>query len=279
MKAFLIFLAGALLGSAALWFFVVGRYDGVDEAKHPAPTTAPASLPVTQPPLKLGPPKARPAIRLDPAAAPAPPTMTPVSQPEVPGATSSADAASPAPVLPAHAAILPPESTPVAPVAAGGSVLLAPPMAVPTAPMRALELAMPVAGVKPTQLLDTFKDARGEGRVHDAIDIMAPTGTPVYAVEDGTIEKLFDSKQGGHTIYQFDVDREIAYYYAHLDRYADGLVQGQAVKRGDLIGYVGYSGNANPAGPHLHFAIFLLGPEKKWWKGTAINPYAYLGGR
>ena len=149
----------------------------------------------------------------------------------------------------------------------------------PLAPLRELNLLMPVLGIRPNQLVDTFNDARSEGRRHDAIDIMAALDTPVLAVEDGTVVKLFESKQGGHTIYQFDQAGEIAYYYAHLDRYAAGLVEGQQVKRGDVIGYVGFSGNASPLAPHLHFAIFLLGPEKHWWQGTAINPYPYLGGR
>ena len=139
-------------------------------------------------------------------------------------------------------------------------------------------LLMPVAEVKANQLSDTFNDARGVGRVHDAIDIMAPKGTAVFAVNDGKVVKLFNSKLGGLTVYQFDPSETHAYYYAHLDSYAVGIKEGAAVKRGDVIGYVGSSGNASPEGPHLHFAIFVLGPEKKWWQGTAINPYPLLGG-
>ena len=108
---------------------------------------------------------------------------------------------------------------------------------------------------------------------------MAPRGTPVLAVADGKIEKLFDSKQGGLTLYQFDRTGTFAYYYAHLDRYAAGMVEGRQLERGEVLGYVGGTGNADPAGPHLHFAIFVLGPEKHWWQGTAINPYPLLGGR
>lgn len=139
-------------------------------------------------------------------------------------------------------------------------------------------LLMPVAEVKATQLSDTFNDARGGGRVHDAIDIMAPKGTAVFAVNDGKVVKLFNSKLGGLTVYQFDPNETHAYYYAHLDSYAVNIKEGSAVKRGDIIGYVGSTGNASPDGPHLHFAIFVLGPEKKWWQGTAINPYPLLGG-
>jgi peptidoglycan LD-endopeptidase LytH len=137
-------------------------------------------------------------------------------------------------------------------------------------------LIIPVQGVSTNQLTNTFKDARGAGRVHDAIDIMAPKGTPVYAVADGKIVKLFNSKQGGLTIYQFDPSEVYAYYYAHLDSYANGIVEGKSVRRGDFIGTVGSSGNASRDAPHLHFAIFVLGPEKKWWQGTAINPFALL---
>lgn len=139
-------------------------------------------------------------------------------------------------------------------------------------------LLIPVSGILPKQLSDTFTQSRGEGRLHDAIDIMAPRGTPVVAVADGRIAKLFNSKPGGLTVYQFDVEEKLAYYYAHLDSYAPTLVEGQLVRRGDVIGYVGSTGNASPEGPHLHFAIFILGPDKKWWQGTAINPYPLLGG-
>lgn len=137
-------------------------------------------------------------------------------------------------------------------------------------------LLIPVSGITANQLSDTFKDARGSGRVHDAIDIMAPKGTQVLAVNDGKVVKLFNSKQGGLTIYQFDPAEVHAYYYAHLDNYASGIVEGKILRRGDLIGYVGSTGNASPEAPHLHFAIFVLTPEKKWWQGNAINPYPLL---
>ena len=141
--------------------------------------------------------------------------------------------------------------------------------------LRARDLTVPVDHVNRDDLHDTFSDGRGS-RVHEALDILAPRGTHVIAVEDGRIEKLFTSKAGGLTIYQFDPTRTFAYYYAHLDRYADRLVEGQIVKRGDVIGYVGSTGNASPDAPHLHFAIFRLGPERQWWKGEPINPYPIL---
>lgn len=138
--------------------------------------------------------------------------------------------------------------------------------------LRARGLVIPVSGVSALSLRDSFDDDRG-GRLHRAIDIMAPRRTPVIATADGRVEKLFISKGGGLTIYQFDAQGDYCYYYAHLDAYADDLAQGAAIRRGDVIGYVGSSGNASPEAPHLHFTIFRLGPQKRWWEGTAINPY------
>lgn len=140
-------------------------------------------------------------------------------------------------------------------------------------------LVVPVQGVAPSSLSPTFDDDRGEGRVHEALDIMAPAGTPVLAVADGHVEKLFDSDRGGLTMYQFEPTGRYAYYYAHLERYAPGLEEGAALRQGEVIGYVGSTGNADPAAPHLHFAIFLLGPEKRWWEGTPIDPWPLLSGR
>ncbi|HET7126599.1 MAG TPA: M23 family metallopeptidase [Lysobacter sp.] len=140
-------------------------------------------------------------------------------------------------------------------------------------------LLLPVANVRAEQLVDTYADARSEGRVHDAIDIMAPRGTPVLAASDGTVAKLFTSKLGGLTIYEFDPTSTWVYYYAHLDRYADGLAEKQSLRRGEVIGYVGSSGNASPDAPHLHFEVSRLGPEKRWWQATPVDPYPLLGGK
>lgn len=140
-------------------------------------------------------------------------------------------------------------------------------------------LSIPVQGVAADQLLDTFDQPRGDERRHEALDIMAPAGTPVLAVADGHVEKLFDSERGGLTIYQFDPHGRHAYYYAHLQDYAPGLAEKQPVRRGQLLGHVGSTGNADPSAPHLHFAVFVLGPEKRWWEGTAINPYPLMRGR
>jgi murein DD-endopeptidase MepM/ murein hydrolase activator NlpD len=147
------------------------------------------------------------------------------------------------------------------------------PMAPATVPAK---LLVPVQGIKPDQLTDTFYQPRGEQRQHEALDIMAPTGTPVLAAADGKVVKLFQSKPGGLTVYQFDPGEQYAYYYAHLDRYADNIKEGMDVKRGELIGYVGATGNADPAAPHLHFAVVALTPEKQWWKGTPLNPFPLM---
>jgi len=140
-------------------------------------------------------------------------------------------------------------------------------------------LAIPVTGVKPDQLTDTFDDARSQGRIHDAIDIMAAEGTPVIASADGTIEKLFNSVRGGTTIYERSPDHKWLYYYAHLSAYAPGLHEGQQVKRGQVIARVGHTGDAGAAGPHLHFAINTMASGEHWWEGTPINPYPLLAGK
>jgi murein DD-endopeptidase MepM/ murein hydrolase activator NlpD len=140
-------------------------------------------------------------------------------------------------------------------------------------------LAIPVVGVRSDQLTDTFDAARAQGRRHDAIDIMSAEGTPVIAAADGTIEKLFNSVRGGTTIYERSPDQKWEYYYAHLSAYAPGLHEGQQVKRGEVIGRVGHTGDASAAGPHLHFAINTMGPNDRWWNGTPINPYPLLAGK
>jgi murein DD-endopeptidase MepM/ murein hydrolase activator NlpD len=137
-------------------------------------------------------------------------------------------------------------------------------------------IIIPVQGVLAGDIRDTFDEARGPERKHEATDILAPRGTPVIAADDGEIKKLFSSNAGGLTLYQFDRSGEYCYYYAHLDRYADEIREGTKVKRGEIIGYVGTTGNAPPDTPHLHFGIFKLGPDKRWWEGTPINPYPIL---
>jgi len=137
-------------------------------------------------------------------------------------------------------------------------------------------LLIPVAGVRPEQLQDTFKDARSEGRVHDAIDIMAPRDTPVLAAADGRVIKLFNSQRGGITLYQLDDDNTTVYHYAHLQRYADGVKEGHYARRGETIGYVGDSGNATPGNTHLHFQVYRVKDPKHFWTGENLNPYPLL---
>jgi murein DD-endopeptidase MepM/ murein hydrolase activator NlpD len=135
-------------------------------------------------------------------------------------------------------------------------------------------LTMPVQGYDASKLVDTFTQSRSGARKHEALDIMAARGTPVVAVDEGNVVKLFNSKQGGLTVYQFDNSRTWCYYYAHLDRYSEGLKEGMLLRRGEVLGYVGSTGDASADAPHLHFAIFRLGPEKRWWEGTPIDPFA-----
>lgn len=140
--------------------------------------------------------------------------------------------------------------------------------------LRGLLLPAPAADAR--RLRDDFADPR-TGHSHDALDILAPRGSPVVAVDDGVVKKLFTSVRGGLTVYQFDPEETYCYYYAHLDRYAPGLREGMILKKGQRIGDVGITGNSPPDTPHLHFAIFKLGPEKQWWKGAALNPYPLWG--
>ena len=151
------------------------------------------------------------------------------------------------------------------------------PAAAPAPPVsdRAASLGMPIAGVDPHTLMSNFTETRG-GQAHEALDIMARRGTPVLAVAEGNVVKLFTSKQGGLTVYQFDNSNTWCYYYAHLDRYAPALKEGMLLRKGDVLGYVGSTGDASPNAPHLHFAIFQLGPDKHWWQGTAIDPLPLL---
>ena len=139
-----------------------------------------------------------------------------------------------------------------------------------------VNLVIPVVGVKPEQLLDTFADARSEGRSHDAIDIAAPAGTPVVAVSEGEVVKLFQSEKGGVTIYQLSPDKKLVFYYAHLQRYADGIHEGKYARQGEVIGYVGDTGNAGVGNYHLHFSIATITDPKRHWDGTNINPYPLL---
>jgi peptidoglycan LD-endopeptidase LytH len=149
----------------------------------------------------------------------------------------------------------------------------------PAAALGLPALIVPVAGVSTDELRDQFEEPRGGGRRHEALDILAKRNTPVLAAADGVVDKLFTSKQGGLTIYERDPSGLYQLYYAHLESYAPGLDEGDAVRQGQVIGYVGTSGNAPKDVPHLHFAIVRMGPERRWWKGDAVNPFPLLAGR
>lgn len=162
-------------------------------------------------------------------------------------------------------------TTPVATTGKEARIVPAPP-----GDLAKRDLDIPVEGVKANALVRSFEDRRSGSRAHEALDILAPRNTPVKAVEDGTIARLFESKAGGITVYQFDPTEQYCYYYAHLERYAEGLREGDRVRKGQVIGYVGTSGNAPKNTPHLHFAIFKLTAAKHWWEGTPIDPYDVL---
>lgn len=204
-------------------------------------------------------------------------TQSPLLRAPIPSAPAPTSTPAPATPLPSPA-VPAPTNAPIGPPVAPPATSPAPPAASALpGDLAARNLLLPVQGVRREQLQDTFGDARGNGaRHHEALDIMAPRGTPVLAAEDGRIAKLFTSKQGGLTIYEYDPTATYAYYYAHLDRYADGLKEGDSVRRGQVLGYVGSTGDASPDAPHLHFSIFRLTPEKQWWKGEPINPFGLL---
>lgn len=177
--------------------------------------------------------------------------------------------APPEPVVPAD--VIAPIVTATAATPPTGAV---PPIGDDDAPR---PLIVPVAGIARTAMHDMFNEVRGNRR-HEAIDILAPRGTPVIAADDGVVKKLFTSVPGGLTVYEFDPNQRFCYYYAHLDGYAAGLHEGQQLHRGEILGYVGTTGNAPKDTPHLHFALIRLDPERRWWKGTYVNPYPLLAG-
>jgi murein DD-endopeptidase MepM/ murein hydrolase activator NlpD len=203
----------------------------------------------------------------------------PAATTQIPTVSNPPAAAAPAPAALALPAAAPQTATGV-PVSAPAPNTDATPAVFAVTPdgsdlsrLRARDLDIPVRGFAAAQLHDNYTQGRAGGVLHEALDIMAPRGTPVLAVEDGRIAKLFLSKPGGITLYQFDPGGEFAYYYAHLDAYAEGIAEGGSLRKGQVIGYVGSSGNASADAPHLHFAIYKLGPEKQWWRGTPLNPW------
>ena len=289
----IVFIAGLACGAGiAAYHFITTRPATIVPPPNVvvgAPPSPPAMMPPVDPrpnlpdqaaSLPATPAPAEPAVAsapVTPAPAPSdlsPPAAQPAALPAPSGPVPTASAQ-----IELHAPGIPPtadDSIAKEPLGSGDKLAAAEPAKSDELPIRARDLIIPVEGVRPEQLSDTYNDRRGGVRPHEAMDIMAPRGTPVRAVADGRIVKLFDSKPGGLTIYQFDPTGSVAYYYAHLDRYAAGIKENMLVKQGEVIGYVGATGNANPNAPHLHFAIFKLGPERNWWQGTPVNPFPYF---
>ena len=190
--------------------------------------------------------------------------------------TPLAPLAEPAKLPAATAVDEPPNAVVEVPAPTSGRTGVIPSSAPEAMDLAARKLTIPVSGFPANKLVRSYHEARSGQREHEAIDILAPRNTPVVAVEDGTIAKLFESKAGGLTVYQFDPGEQYSYYYAHLERYASGLKEGDHIRRGQILGYVGTSGNAPKETPHLHFAVYRLTPDKRWWQGTPIDPYDIL---
>ena len=141
--------------------------------------------------------------------------------------------------------------------------------------LRGRLLMVPVAGIAPERIPDTYQAARSGGRVHRALDILAPRGTPVVSADDGRVYRVRSNALGGLTIYAVDTAERFIYYYAHLDAYRDGLREGMPLRQGDLLGFVGTSGNAPANTPHLHFQVMRMRPDR-YWDGAPLNPLPFL---
>jgi murein DD-endopeptidase MepM/ murein hydrolase activator NlpD len=256
----LLLAASILLGLTALIWYLTSR------SRHATPVT-----PINTPPATSE--LSNPANSANGNAAHASPYATPSMQESAhaPDASPSTDTAPSTPPAATNsspgASSAPPSQASPAPVASGAHA---------PGPTNAGELVIPVAGIRPEQLQDTYTQSRSEGRTHNAIDIMAARNTPVLAATDGEIIKLFNSERGGITLYQLGTDKRTVYYYAHLERYADGITENRFARRGEIIGYVGDSGNAGRDNCHLHFSIWLITDPKRFWDGENINPYPLL---
>lgn len=261
-RAPIIIISGVLFVLSAVILMNLETPPGVPKSSNPVPVAgSPGSDSPAQPAASTG---ASATAELNPAepnpeaTASTPPAITPEAAPAV----------TPTPVAPTP----PPTATP--PPSGFGAVSEA-----DLTSLKMKNLLIPVAGMKASQLRDNFDDGRSEGRQHQALDIMAAQGTPVLAVADGPVAKLFQSDKGGITLYQLDSSGLYYFYYAHLMSYADGITEGKQLKRGDVIGYVGDTGNAGPGNYHLHFAISKPSAPGKWSGGEPINPYPLLAGK
>ncbi len=173
-------------------------------------------------------------------------------------------------IKPEAAAVLP--GVP-APAPAAGATSMSP------TDLEARRLLVPVAGVAPSKLEDTFGDGRDGGeRAHHAIDILAPRGTPILSADDGRILRMTSNTLGGITMYTADTDNRFVYYYAHMDHYNDAMSPGRSIVKGDTLGFVGTTGNAPKDTPHLHFQVMRWPADGKYWNGEPIDPYEALGG-
>jgi peptidoglycan LD-endopeptidase LytH len=257
----LLLAATILLGLTALIWYLNTR-------SRPATPVTPITPPATS---ELSHPTNSASSNTDASVAP---SVAPAA--ESTPAPDASPSAQPAPSSPANAATTTsspttpsglPAQTPPAPVASEAHA---------TNPSPAGQLLIPVAGIRPEQLQDTYTQSRSEGRTHNAIDIMAARNTPVLAATNGQIIKLFNSERGGITLYQLGTDNRTVYYYAHLERYADGITENRFARRGEIIGYVGDSGNAGRDNCHLHFSIWLITDPKRFWDGENVNPYPLL---
>jgi murein DD-endopeptidase MepM/ murein hydrolase activator NlpD len=245
----ILFLVVVALVAALVWA-LNSRYGAtpVTPITAPPPTVEPTALPTLSP-------SPSPSVEASPSVEPSPSASTTPSPNISPSPSASATPTPPAGAMPTP--------TPATNSHANSNT----------------SLLIPVQGVRPEQLRDTYTDARSEGRVHNAIDIMAAKGTPVIAAADGTVIRLFQSDKGGTTVYVRGTDDHTIYYYAHLSAYADGLAENKFIRRGETIAYVGDTGNAVAGNYHLHFAIWTVEDPKRFWNGTDINPYPLLTGR
>jgi hypothetical protein len=247
----ILFLCVVALVAALVWA-LNSRYGAtpVTPITAPPPTVEPTMLPTLSPSPSPS-PSVSPSVEPSPSAST---TTTPNGSPS-PSASATPSATSPPPATATP--------TPATNSHANANT----------------SLLIPVQGVRPEQLRDTYDDARSEGRVHNAIDIMAAKGTPVLAAADGTVIRLFQSDKGGTTVYVRGTDEHTIYYYAHLSAYADGLAENKFIRRGEVIAYVGDTGNAGAGNYHLHFAIWTVEDPKRFWNGNDINPYPLLTGK
>ena len=214
------------------------------------------------------------APRLAPAPAPAPSPVAEVLLAGGPEGESSVPGTNPLALSPSRT---PAPSRP--PALATRSTVYPARIAAAIERLRGKNLMVPVEGVDPSRIEDSFKAGRDGGeRQHNAVDILAPRNTRVVAADDGVILRMSSNTLGGITIFAADNDREFVYYYAHLDHYQKGLKEGQAIKKGDTIGFVGTTGNAPENIPHLHFQIMLWSEDGKYWIGEPVNPYPVLHG-